>query len=115
MENRAAQFAPFAALSGHDAAIAETARLTTKRPELTSEELYKLSRRLTYAIEKDALITITFFQPYALKQGGSYRQVIGRVKKIDEINGLVFLRDQQTIALDCIENIDSDAFDDLEF
>lgn len=69
MENRAAQFAPFAALTGHDAAIAETARLTSEKPELSAEELDKLSRRLVYAIEKDATIRITFFQPDSLKQG----------------------------------------------
>ena len=74
MENRAAQFAPFAALTGHDAAIAETARLTSEKPELSLEELDRLSRRLAYAVEKDAIVTITFFQPDAFKNGGSYSQ-----------------------------------------
>lgn len=78
MENRAAQFAPFAALTGHDAAIAETARLTSEKPELSTEELDKLSRRLVYAIEKDATIRITYFQPDSFKHGGSYCQTEGK-------------------------------------
>lgn len=114
MENRAAQFAPFAALTGHDAAISETARITSDKPELSLEELDKLSRRLVYAIEKDAVINITFFQPDASKQGGSYRQTKGRIKKIDEIDSLVVLADKQTIPLDCIISIESDLFDDIE-
>lgn len=114
MENRAAQFAPFAALSGHDAAIAETARLTAEKLELSLEELDKLSRRLVYAVEKDALIKITFFQPDAFKQGGSYKQVVGQIKKIDEIDSLIILKDKQTIPLDCIIRIESKVLDDID-
>lgn len=114
MESRAAQFAPFAALTGHDAAIAETARLTSEKPELSLEELDKLSRRLVYAIEKDATINITFFQPDASKHGGSYKQVVGKVKKIDKIEGMIILADKQTIRFDCILRIDSNVFDDME-
>lgn len=114
MENRAAQFAPFAALTGHDAAIAETARITSDKPELSLEELDKLSRRLVNAIEKDAVINITFFQPDASKQGGSYRQTKGSIKKIDEVDNLVVLTDKQTIPLDRIINIEGDLFDDIE-
>lgn len=114
MENRAAQFAPFAALSGHDDAIEETARLTAEKPELSQEELDKLSKRLVYAIESDAEILITFFQPDALKQGGSIRQTHGKVKKIDEIDGIIILADKQTVRLDCVLSIDSDVFDDME-
>lgn len=114
MESRAAQFAPFAALTGHEAAIAETARLTSEKPELSLEELDKLSRRLVYAIEKDATINITFFQPDASKHGGSYKQVVGKVKKIDKIEGMIILADKQTIRFDCILRIDSNVFDDME-
>ncbi len=114
MENRAAQFAPFAALSGHDGAIAETARLTSEKPELSSEELSRLSRRLVYAIEKDAVIEITFFQPDAFKQGGSYRRVVGKVKKIDESDDVIILTDKQAVPLDCIISIESDLFDEIE-
>lgn len=114
MENRAAQFAPFAALSGHDAAIAETARLTAEKQELSLEELDKLSRRLVYAVEKDAVIKITFFQPDAFKQGGSYKQVVGQIKKIDEIAGMIVMTDKQAIALSCIISIEGELFEDIE-
>lgn len=114
MENRAAQFAPFAALTGHDAAIAETARLTSEKPELSAEEHDKLSRRLVYAIEKDAIIRITYFQPDSLKQGGSYCQTEGRVKKIDEFDGLIILCDKQSIPLDNVMSIESNLFNDME-
>lgn len=114
MENRAAQFAPFAALSGHDAAIAETARLTAEKQELSLEELDKLSRRLVYAVEKDAVIKITFFQPDAFKQGGSYKQVVGQINKINEIAGMIIMTDKQAIALSCIISIEGELFEDIE-
>ncbi len=114
MENRAAQFAPFAALTGHDAAIAETARLTSEKPELSFEKLDRLSRRLAYAVEKDATVTITFFQPDAFKNGGSYRQVSGKVMKIDEYDKVMILSNKQSIPLDCVMSIESNLFSDNE-
>lgn len=114
LENRAAQFAPFAALTGHDDAIAETARLTAGRPELSREELDVLSRRLTYALEKNAEITITFFQPDAFKAGGSYRQTKGRIKKIDETENRIVLTNGQYVALEYVISIEGNVFDDAE-
>lgn len=115
LENRAAQFAPFAALSGHDDAIAETARFTMEKPELSMEELGNLSRRLVYAIEQNAEIRITYFEPDALKQGGSYREISGKVKKIDETNSQLILTDHRALPLDSIIAIDSDIYKELEF
>lgn len=115
LENRAAQFAPFAALSGHDDAIAETARITSEKPELSMEELGNLSRRLVYAIEQDAEIRITYFEPDALKQGGSYREISGKVKKIDETDSQLILTDHRALPLDSIIAIDSDIYKELEF
>lgn len=114
MENRAAQFAPFAALTGHDAAIAETARLTSEKPELSLEELDRLSRRLAYAVEKDATVTITFFQRDAFKNGGSYRRVSGKVMKIDEFENKIILYNNHSIPLSNITDIESNIFDDVE-
>lgn len=114
MENRAAQFAPFAALTGHDAAIVETARFTSEKPELSTVELDKLSRRLVYAIEKDAVVRITYFQPDSIKQGGSYCQTEGKVKKIDKVDGLIILCDKQSIPLGHVMNIESNLFNDME-
>ena len=114
MENRAAQFAPFAALTGHDAAIAETARLTSDKPVLSMEELDRLSRLLAYAIEKDLVVEITYFRADALKQGGSYRHVKGKVKKIDRNEGAIILNDKQSIPLDCVLNIKGNELNDIE-
>ena len=114
MEARAAQFAPFAALTGHGDAIAETARLTDDRPELSVEELGSLSRRLRYALEKDAAITITYFDPDRLKAGGSFRRIEGRIKKVDEFDGRIVLESKQTIPLRHILGIESEAFRDID-
>ena len=67
MENRAAQSAPFAALTGHDTALAETARLTSEKSEPSSEELKWLSFRLEHAIKRNAEVIITYFQPDVFK------------------------------------------------
>lgn len=115
LENRAAQFAPFAALSGHDDAIAETARITSAKPELSPEELGNLSRRLVYAIEHDAEIRIIYFEPDALKQGGRYREIHGKVKKIDETESQLILTDHLAIPFDSILAIESEIFRELEF
>ena len=101
-------------MKGHDAAIAETARFTSEKPELSAEELDKLSRRLVYAIEKDAAIRITYFLPDSRKQGGSYCQTEGKIKKIDEVDGLIILSDKHSIPLDCVMSIESNLFNDIE-
>lgn len=78
MINRAAQFAPFAALTGHDKAIAETARQTTPRQILSSDEQEILSRRLTYAIGhigERSNLTFIYFIPDTLKDGGRISQL----------------------------------------
>ena len=83
---RAAQFAPFAALTGYDALIRETARLTDARLELTEEEQEALDKRLQMIAEtitERPEVTITYFKPDARKAGGAYITVSGTVKKID--------------------------------
>lgn len=115
MENRAAQFAPFAALTGHDDAIAETARLTSAKHELSPAESEKLSRKLHYALEKEAIITITHFQPDTHKQGGSYRQITGKIKKISQPENLLILTDRRAIPLPDILNIEGPIFNAPDF
>ena len=74
LESRAAQFAPFAALTGHSDAIADTARRTDTFTELSTDQQLDLSRRLTYALSfpDPPSITITYFRPDARKDGGAY-------------------------------------------
>lgn len=105
LANRAAQFAPFAALTGHDAAIAETARPTASQIDLSTDEQEKNSLRLRQALETGAPVTIRFFQPDARKSGGSYRSVSGTIRKIDELSRLIIMTDSQPIPLDSLIDI----------
>ncbi len=111
--SRAAQFAPFAALQGHDAAINETARLTEERFELDEDTLAKLNKKLN--IISDNLgtkteVTITYFLPDEYKDGGSYPTIRGVVKRIDEYEGAVIMRDGIKIPIEQIYGIESDIF-----
>jgi hypothetical protein len=107
--NRAAQFAPFAALSGYEAAVKETARLTDKRIELDeylkdaiNETLRMIADRITGQPEME----ITYFRPDAKKQGGAYVTTIGRGKRIDEYEGLVMLTDGSAIPMEDIISVE---------
>ena len=105
MANRAAQFAPFAALSGYEDAIYETSRLTEAFKELSDDEKNLLSRKLYYAISNFSLTEITYFVPDKTKTGGSYKSVIGRIKKWDEYDNTLVLRDGKIIRIDFISEI----------
>ncbi|HHU48680.1 MAG TPA: YolD-like family protein [Clostridiales bacterium] len=85
--DRAAQFTPFAALTGHEEAVLETARLTDKKPELDEHAKQELDRKLKMIagrLEDLPRITITYFIPDSTKDGGKYATVSGKVKKVDE-------------------------------
>lgn len=84
---RAAQFAPFAALTGYEAVLAETARQTEVQICLTEEKIAQINRRLNRLKENLAArpsVEITFFRPDGRKEGGSFRIIHGKVLKIDE-------------------------------
>lgn len=105
---RAAQFAPFAALTGHDAAINETARLTSKRIELSADEQLELSQTLAAVlggIAQRPEITVVYFQPDALKTGGSYTSLTGTLKKFDEYSRQLIFDGGRFIPLDDILTI----------
>jgi len=117
LSDRAAQFSPFAALTGYDAAVEETARWTEEKRELTEEQKLILSARLRElqdAIRSAPAVTVLFFVPDARKAGGSYRTLQGRVKKIDEYSGLLELTDgtlipfEDILGLEAEESIDQD-------
>lgn len=108
MVDRGAQFAPFAALVGYDAAIRETARLTEARTELTEGKKAELDEKLRLIEENLAdqpEISITYFQPDARKLGGAYVTVNGCVKKVDPYKKAVFLTDGQMIPVEEITHI----------
>lgn len=111
MMARAAQFAPFAALTGYDAVISETARLTDKQVELEEYDNDRLNRKLTELMEDDGTqpeITISFFRPDSHKSGGSYISIAGRVKKIDTYERAIYMEDGTVIPLGNIVDITSD-------
>ena len=105
MRNRAAQFAPFAALTGHSDAIEETVRLTETFKELSENEINLLSRKLHYAIENRSFIRITYFIPDKRKSGGSYKSKSGIIKKCDEIDKILVMKDGNKIPLEFIYEI----------
>ena len=106
---RAAQFAPFAALSGYDAAVQETARLTDREREPDEEQLALMDEKLhalQEIIRDQPEITITFFEPDHSKAGGSYLRITGRIRRVDEINRQIILTDRTVIAMDSICEIE---------
>ena len=103
MANRAAQFSPFAALTGYEDAVRETARLTEARPELTEEEKAHLDAELQLlekTIGEHPNVTLTFFRPDKRKDGGAYVTVTGRVKKLDHHLGMLVLDAGQTVPIE---------------
>ena len=105
MSDRAAQFAPFAALTGYDSAIKETGRLTDERIELDEEALAALDRKyqlLIEALDNAPEVTIIYFQPDERKAGGQYVSATGTVKKVDTFGRRILLQDGTRIPLDSI-------------
>ena len=102
LHDRAAQFSPFAALTGHSAAIAETGRLTDSRVILDEYEMARVDdalQRLQELLPQKPMATITYFVPDERKAGGAYQTVTGTVKRIDTVNGILLLTDQHTIPI----------------
>lgn len=102
MEQRTAQFAPFAALSGFEDAIDETSRITEDRIELNEEEKLKIDnilQKLKNEISKRPKATITYFVPDIRKSGGEYLTKIGNLKRIDEFRQLIIFEDKTEIPI----------------
>ena len=115
--DRAAQFSPFAALSGYGDAIKETARLTNKRIELDEDRKNALSDRLQQIadrINEHPEITFTYFLPDAKKNGGEYVAASGTVKRIDVLQRLVMMFDCTGIPFDEIINIEGRMFEPID-
>ena len=108
MMNRAAQFAPFAALTGHAAAIEETARLTDEQHELADEDSEALNQTLAYlreTINEHPTITITYFEPDKKKAGGAYKTIEGQLQNIDDYNQSIVLKSGEAITLKSVLDI----------
>jgi len=102
MEARAAQFAPFAALTGYDAVINETARLTDRQVELEeydNERLNRIFSELMDCLEEHPVVTVSYFKPDEHKAGGAYASVSGHVKKIDSYEHYMEMKDGNIIPI----------------
>ena len=87
VSDRAAQFAPFAALTGYGDVIKETARLTETRPELSEDE----KARMDHTQGENAGIVVTYFVPDARKSGGAYRRAAGKLRRVDKAEDTLIL------------------------
>ena len=106
--DRAAQFAPFAALTGYDAMVSETARLTDARDDLDEEQMLALDETLTAIMERvneHPRICVTWFRKDGRKQGGEYVKTEGSVRDVELANRLVILKEGARISLDDISSI----------
>ncbi|MBR2521139.1 MAG: hypothetical protein IKE62_03010 [Oscillospiraceae bacterium] len=108
LAERAAQFSPFAALTGYEDAIGETARQTETKRELSDEERQHISsvlHELKSREKSSPAVTVTFYRPDARKPGGAYDTVTGRIKKVNVGTGRLELRDGTKIYFDDVFSI----------
>lgn len=108
LHDRAAQFSPFAALSGHEAAIEETARLTETKAVLTEEEKARLNSRLLLLaklLHERPEVSITYFLPDRHKEGGAYVTETSKVKKIDRFTNSIVMLNETIIPIEDIFSI----------
>ncbi len=117
MRDRAAQFSPFSALTGHEAAIKETARLTDE--QLNLDENYKagLDEKLLLILahlKEKPFVTITYFKKDERKSGGSYESAEGYIRKVDFYERMVVMEDWSRIRIECIMDIECALFASME-
>lgn len=116
MIDRAAQFSPFAALTGYDAAIKETGRLTDEKIEMDEEALNILNMKFQLLVDRladEPEITFTYFKPDERKAGGAYIDVTGKVKKVDDFERLIVMQNGTKLPMDDILNIEGEIFASL--
>lgn len=113
MADRAARFAPFAAITGYEEMVLEEARVTDERIEMDESSKAALNEKLNMILEfvdEQPEVSITYFEPDMRKAGGAYITVIGTVKRIDEYEHLVIMTDGKKINIDEIYNLQSELF-----
>lgn len=109
LEARAAQFAPFAALTGYDDEVKETERLTNRRIELDDEAKSILDNKIQIVLEQISqrpTVSITYFIPDTRKAGGEYVTITGIIKKVDSYNQVIVLENRTEIPINEIIDID---------
>ena len=103
--DRAAQFSPFAALTGYEAVIAETGRLTASRAELdetTIAAINEVLRTVEEHLEEAPVVTAVWFVPDALKSGGAYEKKTGTVKKLDRYEKTLLFEDGTAVPFEAL-------------
>ena len=113
MEKRAAQFMPFRALTGHEEAVAETARLTERKIDLSEEERADLDaglRALEERLSEKPEVQVTYFLADPYKEGGSYETVTGRLRRIDPVEKCLVFADGAKIPLEDILSMEGEIF-----
>ena len=116
LEDRAAQFAPFAALTGHEAAIKETARLTDEKEILSDEIISILNDKLNVIAKNlgtEQTVQITYFVPDEKKSGGAYVTHSGIVRKLDLYEHILIMTDGTVIPIGQISKIEGELFGDM--
>lgn len=112
--DRAAQFSPFAALTGYDAAVRETARVTERRIELDEGVKAELNARLNCILEhlsEHPQVSITYFMPDEKKSGGAYRTVTGAVRKLDGFAKTLTLVDGTVVPVEEMIHVEGNLFE----
>lgn len=113
--DRAAQFSPFAALTGYDAAVMEAARITERRVELSEDsrlELDRVQQMLARIIDTEPSVTVTYFLPDSRKEGGEYRTVHSRLIRIDNTAGIITLAGGDIIPISAVTKLIPDVLVD---
>ncbi len=114
IKDRAAQFAPFAALTGYEDAVFEAGRKTVNKAELSEESICILNRKLESVlkhIDEKPEITVTFFCSDDKKEGGSYKKFRGKVKRVDEYKKEIVFYDDISILIENIYDLSGDFFE----
>lgn len=112
--DRAAQFSPFAALTGYDAAVRETARVTERRIGLDEGVKAELNARLNCILEhlpEHPQVSITYFMPDEKKSGGAYRTVTGAVRKLDSFAKTLTLVDGTVVPMEEMVHVEGNLFE----
>lgn len=109
LENRSAQFAPFSALTGYEEAVKEEARVTESRIDIDEEAKIEVNEKLNYIIkhlDKNIIVSVTYFEKDKKKQGGSYKTIKGIIKKIDDSRKTIEMQTGEIIKIEELKKIE---------
>lgn len=109
LENRSAQFAPFSALTGYEEAVTEEARVTESRIAIDEEAKIEVNEKLNYImknLDKNIIVSVTYFEKDKKKQGGRYKTIKGTIKKIDDFRKTIEMQTGEIIKIEELKKIE---------